>query len=138
MRRRITRSTAACRSAPRICRVAGSLVPAPYAALGRRRWSSATCPPCTSGLITGRFREPGFSKGRRLDPQITVGLLADAVGFPLGRRYDRLSISKVRPDHAPLPHHRDPCRNHVITAADRMPTDLHEALSRIRRGPDAR
>ncbi len=29
------------------------------------------------------FREPGFSKERRLDPQITVGLLSDANGFPL-------------------------------------------------------
>lgn len=29
------------------------------------------------------FREPGFSKERRLEPQITVGLLADATGFPL-------------------------------------------------------
>jgi hypothetical protein len=29
------------------------------------------------------FREPGFSKERRLEPQITIGLLADATGFPL-------------------------------------------------------
>lgn len=29
------------------------------------------------------FREPGFSKERRLEPQITIGLLADAAGFPL-------------------------------------------------------
>jgi hypothetical protein len=29
------------------------------------------------------FREPGFSKERRLEPQITVGLLSDARGFPL-------------------------------------------------------
>ncbi|GAB4963162.1 hypothetical protein MAHJHV51_56440 [Mycobacterium avium subsp. hominissuis] len=29
------------------------------------------------------FREPGFSKERRLDPQITLGLLTDAGGFPL-------------------------------------------------------
>ena len=27
--------------------------------------------------------EPGFSKERRLDPQITIGLLTDAAGFPL-------------------------------------------------------
>ena len=27
------------------------------------------------------FREPGFSKERRLEPQITIGLLTDAVGF---------------------------------------------------------
>jgi Transposase DDE domain len=29
------------------------------------------------------FRESGFSKERRLDPQITIGLLTDASGFPL-------------------------------------------------------
>jgi hypothetical protein len=29
------------------------------------------------------FREPGSSKERRLEPQITVGLLTDARGFPL-------------------------------------------------------
>ena len=29
------------------------------------------------------FREPGFSRERRLEPQITVGLLTDAAGFPL-------------------------------------------------------
>jgi hypothetical protein len=29
------------------------------------------------------FREPGFSKERPLEPQITVGLLTDAAGFPL-------------------------------------------------------
>jgi len=29
------------------------------------------------------FREPGFSKERRLEPQITIGLLTDGGGFPL-------------------------------------------------------
>ena len=29
------------------------------------------------------FREPGFSKERRLEPQILIGLLTDAAGFPL-------------------------------------------------------
>ena len=29
------------------------------------------------------FREPGYSKERRLEPQITIGLLTDAIGFPL-------------------------------------------------------
>jgi hypothetical protein len=29
------------------------------------------------------FREPGFSKERRLEPQITIGQLTDATGFPL-------------------------------------------------------
>ena len=29
------------------------------------------------------FREPGYSKERRIDPQILIGLLTDASGFPL-------------------------------------------------------
>ena len=29
------------------------------------------------------FGESGFSKERRLEPQITIGLLTDACGFPL-------------------------------------------------------
>jgi hypothetical protein len=29
------------------------------------------------------FGEPGFCKERRLEPQITIGLLTDARGFPL-------------------------------------------------------
>jgi hypothetical protein len=29
------------------------------------------------------FREPGFSKERRLEPQITIGLLTGESGFPL-------------------------------------------------------
>jgi len=29
------------------------------------------------------FRKPGFSKERRLEPQITVGLMTDVRGFPL-------------------------------------------------------
>ena len=35
------------------------------------------------------FRESGFSKERRLEPQITIGLLTDADGFPL-------MVSRVR------------------------------------------
>lgn len=33
--------------------------------------------------VADGFREPGFSKERRLDPQITLGVLTDASGFPL-------------------------------------------------------
>mgnify|MGYP001404239674 CR=1 FL=1 len=33
--------------------------------------------------VADGFREPGFSKERRLDPQITLGLLTYASGFPL-------------------------------------------------------
>ena len=51
---------------------------------GRRRWCSTTCRRCTSRPTPGDgFREPGFSKERRLEPQITIGLLTDATGFPL-------------------------------------------------------
>jgi hypothetical protein len=32
----------------------------------------------------GGFRQSGFSKERRLEPQITIGLLTDQAGFPLG------------------------------------------------------
>jgi transposase len=32
---------------------------------------------------TDGFREPGFSKERRLEPQITIGLLTGQDGFPL-------------------------------------------------------
>jgi hypothetical protein len=44
------------------------------------------------------FREPGYSKERRLEPQITIGLLTDAAGFPLmvesfeGNRAETLTI----------------------------------------------
>ena len=55
-----------------------------HAALGRRRWS------CTTGArSTSRPTRPmgsvswGFSKERRLEPQITIRLLTDASGFPL-------------------------------------------------------
>lgn len=33
--------------------------------------------------VADEFRVPGFSKERRLEPQITVGLLVDSAGFPL-------------------------------------------------------
>ena len=42
------------------------------------------------------FREPGFSKERRLEPQITIGLLADQNGFPLERRGRRLASRRDR------------------------------------------
>ena len=45
---------------------------------------------CTSRPTPGDgFREPGFSKERRLEPQITIGLLIDASGFPLMVRRTR-------------------------------------------------
>ncbi len=34
-------------------------------------------------MLGDGFREPGFSKERKLEPQITIGLLTDATGFPL-------------------------------------------------------
>jgi Transposase DDE domain len=47
------------------------------------------------------FREPGFSKERRLEPQITIGLLTDATGFPLmvdafeGNKAETLTMAPV-------------------------------------------
>lgn len=47
------------------------------------------------------FREPGFSKERRLEPQITVGLLTDAHGMPLmvhafeGNKGEKLTMIPV-------------------------------------------
>jgi hypothetical protein len=41
------------------------------------------------------FREPGFSKERRLDPQITIGLLTDESGFPLA--VERSRVTRPRP-----------------------------------------
>ena len=43
------------------------------------------------------FREPGFSKERRLEPQITIGLLTDQSGFPLGLSASRATGPRPRP-----------------------------------------
>ena len=86
------------------------VVPASYATLKRRlpiyaqpRWRQLLATACTRRASLGPaslvlfdvstlyfetdagdgFREPGFSKERRLEPQITLGLLTDASGFPL-------------------------------------------------------
>jgi hypothetical protein len=84
MRRRIPRSTAACRSMPRTRGAAGLPLPAPHMPCwGQRRWCSKTCPPCTSRLIKVTVPRAGFSKERRLEPQITLGPLTDVSGFPL-------------------------------------------------------
>ena len=51
---------------------------------GRRRWCSIDVTTLYFETDHGDgFREPGFSKERRLEPQITIGLLTDAAGFPL-------------------------------------------------------
>src|SRR5712691_757623 len=50
----------------------------------RRAWCSTTPPRCISQTDAGDgFREPGFSRERRLEPQITIGLLTGQDGFPL-------------------------------------------------------
>jgi hypothetical protein len=71
------------------------------------------------------FREPGFSKERRLEPQITIGLLTDAsTGWTIkkfvrpARRYRTIQIR---------------AGNHTITAADPLPGDLRDALDSIHR-----
>jgi Transposase DDE domain len=50
----------------------------------RPAWCSTTCPRCTSRPMreTGSARA-GSPKERRLEPQITIGLLTDQGGFPL-------------------------------------------------------
>jgi hypothetical protein len=45
------------------------------------------------------FREPGYSKERRLEPQITIGLLTDRAGFPL--MLSALGRQGRDQDHAP-------------------------------------
>ena len=51
---------------------------------GRPAWCCSTCSTLYFETDAGDgFREPGFSKERRLEPQITLGLLTDAAGFPL-------------------------------------------------------
>jgi hypothetical protein len=84
--------------------------PASYATVKRRlpafaepRWRAALSAACAARCALGPaslvlydvstlhfetdagdgFRESGFSKERRLDPQITIGLLTDSGGFPL-------------------------------------------------------
>ena len=49
------------------------------------------------------FRAPGFSKERRLEPQIAVGLLTDAAGAPLmvdAFEGNRAETRTMIPDHA--------------------------------------
>jgi hypothetical protein len=75
------------------------------------------------------FREPGFSKERRLEPQIVVGLLTDRAGFPLmvhafeGNRAETTTMVPVL--RAILDAHHPVCRYAVprdlrgqITSAD--------------------
>lgn len=72
-------------------------------AYATRRWRSRLAWACAAAAQLGRaslvlfdvstlyfeidkgdgFREPGYSKERRLEPQITIGLLTDGAGFPL-------------------------------------------------------
>lgn len=97
------------RSTPSACSTKGGR-PASYATVKRRlssyaqpqwRQALATASPRRAGLGPASlvlfdvstlyfetdagdgFRESGFSKERRLEPQITLGLLTDATGFPL-------------------------------------------------------
>jgi hypothetical protein len=101
------------------------------------------------------FREPRFSKERRLDPQITIGLLTDqghhqcdsidahltivlaalavsrwtehAPGRPI-RKFVRTArrYRTIDPGPSPRHHRRRP-----------LPRDLHEALGRSHRDPGA-
>ena len=81
----IPRSSVGCPSTPR--RRGGSSWPAACAAhvgLGPATLVLYDCSTLYFEIDEGDgFREPGFSKERRLEPQITVGLLTDVRGFPL-------------------------------------------------------
>jgi hypothetical protein len=46
------------------------------------------------------FRESGFSKERRLEPRITIGLLTDAAGFPLMVNAFEGNAAETNPKHA--------------------------------------
>ena len=84
-RRRIRRSTAACPATPPT-RGARKLAAACAAHAGLGPTSLVLFDVSTLYFETDAgdgFREPGFSKERRLEPQITIGLLTDASGFPL-------------------------------------------------------
>jgi hypothetical protein len=69
------------------------------------------------------FREPGFSKERRLEPQITLGLLTDATGAPLmveafegnkaGEAEPVRQAHRRHPDHQPRPGIQGPCAGGV-------------------------
>jgi hypothetical protein len=82
---RTRRSSGACRPTPRLrggtsCprRVPRTL------AWARPAWCCLTSAPLYFETDTGDgFREPGCSKERWLEPQITIGLLTDQAGFPL-------------------------------------------------------
>ena len=66
------------------------------------------------------FREPGFSKERRLEPQITIGLLAGQDGFPLMvEKSFRMSKSDLR---ARLVYHRkrDSIEAHLTVVFDAL------------------
>jgi hypothetical protein len=82
--RRMPRSSAA--FAPMRSRRGGRRSPLPAPPMpgwAGPAWSFTTCPCCISRLTraTG-FRESGFSKERRLEPQITIGLLTGQVPAP--------------------------------------------------------
>lgn len=75
-----------------------------------RAWCCMTCPRYFETDTGDGFREPRFSKERRLDPQITIRLLTDVGGFPLmgeafGTRQFRVA-SNCYEDHA-NPRERD-------------------------------
>jgi hypothetical protein len=81
------------------------------------------------------FRESGFSKERRLEPQITIGLLTDASGFPLmvnafegNRAETKAMLPSLR---AFMTAHRLP--DVTITAADPLPTDVQTILGKLHR-----
>jgi hypothetical protein len=67
------------------------------------------------------FREPGFSKERRLEPQVVVGLLTTPDGFPLsvrafdGKKAEVQTIAPVLAEYAEAHHLKD---NDITVVAD--------------------
>jgi dTDP-4-dehydrorhamnose 3,5-epimerase-like enzyme len=83
------------------------------------------------------FREPWFSRERRLEPQITIEVLTDASGFPLmvhafaGSTAETTTIVPAIRAFAAAHQLPDVTGLHTITAADPVPDALREAPTRI-------
>ena len=85
------------------------------------------------------FRKPGFSKERRLEPQITVGLLSDAHGFPLAVGAFEGNMAETRTMLPMIRNFQDAYGVEDVTVVvldrprhEQLITEIREAGSRIR------
>jgi hypothetical protein len=76
------------------------------------------------GKITARLRIKDTREGR---DDAGADLSSPPWPSAAGPKTGQAVYPHVRPHRPPLPHHRDPAGDHVITAADPLPHDLHEA-----------